>query len=190
MAFALGGHHLQLETHTVEDWDKPVDIMSGCFQRTPKPKSKGKSTIPTTPDIEPSSSQHTGSHQQRTQPSADDITHTSNNKDYNNDDKGSDDNNRVPELPPDRTTAGGDDDTNNSSDSSSSDSKSSTSSNKISNSWRGIIKRTCRGKRPEQIEWEAISGRVAPDPRLSKKLKNIQIDRLENLNSGDSKWKD
>jgi len=56
MAFALFGRHLQLETHAVEDWDKPVDTIPASFQRTPKPKSKGKGTIPTTPDIEPSSS--------------------------------------------------------------------------------------------------------------------------------------
>jgi len=119
MAFALCGRHLQLVTHTVEDCDKPVDTMPGSFQRTPKPKSKGKGTIPTTPDIEPSSSQHTGSQQQRTQPLADDIAHTSNDEDNNNDDEGSDDHNSLPELPPDRTTTGGADDPNDSSDSSS-----------------------------------------------------------------------
>jgi len=182
MTFALCGRHLQLGRHTVEDWDKPVDTMPGSFQQTPNPKSKGKGTIPTTPDIEPSSSQNTSSQQQRIQPPADDVTHTSNDEDDNNEDEGSDDHNSLPELPPDRTTAGRDDDPNDSSDSSSSDSQSSASSNKPSNRRRGIIKLTRRGKTLEQIEWQAISGSVAPDPRLSKKLKNIQIDAPENLN--------
>jgi len=51
MAFALGRRHFQLKTDAVENCDKPVDTMPGSFQRTPKPKSKGKGTIPTTPDI-------------------------------------------------------------------------------------------------------------------------------------------
>ena len=58
MAFALCRCHLQLGTHTVDDWDKP---MPGCFQRTPKPKSKGKGTQPTTPDKESSSIQQSSS---------------------------------------------------------------------------------------------------------------------------------
>jgi len=53
MAFALFGRHLQLGTHTVEYCDKLVNTMPGSFQRTLKHKSKGKGTIPTTPDIEP-----------------------------------------------------------------------------------------------------------------------------------------
>ena len=122
MAFALCGYHLQLGTHIVEDCDRPVATMPASFQQTPKYKSKGKDTTPTTPDIEPSSSQDTDSQQQTTQPTADDITHASKEENDNNDDKGSDDHNSLPELPLDRTTAGRDDHPNNSSDSSGLDS--------------------------------------------------------------------
>ena len=119
------------------DCDKLVDTMPASFQRIPKPKSKGKGTTATKPDIEPLSSHHTGSQHQGTQPPAYDNTHTSNEE---VDDKGSDDHNRLPELPLGRTTTGGDDNPNHSSNSSSSDYESLASSNKASNRRREIIK--------------------------------------------------
>ena len=124
----LCGRHLQPRTHIVRDWDKPGDRMPGSFQRKPKAKWKVEGMTPTTPDVEPSWSQHNGSQQQSMQPPAYDNTHTCNDKDDTNDDAGSDNHNSLPWLRPDRTTTGGNDNPNHSFDSSSSDGKSLASS--------------------------------------------------------------
>jgi hypothetical protein len=190
IAFALYGCHLDLGQHTVTDWDKPTDTMPGSFQRTPKPKSAGKGKEPATPPHQQSSSsQHTGSHQQQSQQPADDQGQTSHDEDNDNaDDEGSDDQNSLPDIPSGGNATGGGDDDPGDNSSSSSDSESSAPS--IRPRPNRATKRTARGKTPEQLEWEAISGSVAPDPRISKGLKNIQIDAPENLKGDDPRWKD
>jgi len=184
MSFLLCGQHLLLP------------VVPGQFEDPPiakRPKGQDRKNPPETPTKQRSAPEVSTGSQTGIVPEDDIVERTSDTGNPNNVQNDED-------LPPPSglgtTSGGGDDDVY---DSSSSSGRSSSGSSvhcqrsicktkKI----KKIKKRTDRGKTPEQQQWETTTGIVTPETssKMSKRMKGIQIDAPQNLNSGDKKWRD
>jgi len=184
MSFMLCGQHLllpvvqgQFEDPPIAKWPKGQDRRDP-LDAPPKQRSA----------LEVSTGSHTG-----IAPQDNIVERTS---DTGNLDNGEDDEDQTPSLGQGTTAGGGDDDGYDNSPSSGSSSNGSLihSHRRISKAKKvkKIKKWTDRGKTPEKQQWEMTTGIVTPETssKMSKQMKGIKIDTLENLNSGDKKWRD
>jgi len=185
MSFMLCGQHLLLP------------VVPGQFEDPPiakRQKGQDRRDPPETPPKQRSAPEVSTGSQTGIVPDDDIVEHTS---DTGNPNNGEDDKDQPPPLGRGTTAGGGDDDGYDSSSSSGSPSSGSSvhshrSIRKPKKKVKKIKKRTDRGKTPEQQQWETMTGIVTPETssKLSKRMKGIKIDALENLNSGDKKWRD
>jgi len=185
MSFMLCGQHLLLP------------VVSGQFADPPiakRPKGQDRRNPPVKPTKQRSAPEVSTGSQTGIMPEDHIVECTS---DTGNPNNGEDHEDITPPLGWGTIAGGGDDDGYDSSSSSRSSSSglsvhSHRSIRKPKNNVKKIKKRTDRGKKPEQQQWETTTGIVTPETlsKMSKQMKSIKIDAQENVNSGEKKWRD